>query len=715
MNTAREDMMATRSPRDANAENRRLSSENEDLRLRLQAAERALEAIHMGLAKSLVADSPDGPRIPQKPSDEVLAAERLAHSVIEQAAEAIVVCDEKGRVVRASRAAADLCGRNPLMRTFDEVFALDFSASHRAGPGTQGARPRRMAAEVLDGKVLWAAPATLRRPDGSQAEVLVSATAVRWADDKAIGCVVNLVEITLLSRAQNALRESEARFRSVLENSLDAAYRRDLQNDRLDYLSPAIQAVNGFTVEEMFAMSADEVRARAHPDDLPGLLAGVKTAERTGELRVEYRFKAKDGQYRWLADRAVIVKDDSGRLRYRSGVIRDITASKKAEEALREANLQLAEADRRKNEFLGLLSHELRNPLTPIRNSIYILGKAEPGGPQARRALAVIDRQVSHLAKLVDDLLDVTRISRGKIRLERARLDLVEVVRRSVEDHRAFLEHHEVVLELPNDPISVEGDPTRLGQLIGNLLINAAKFTPEKGKVVVGLTRSLDSAVLEVADTGLGIDADTLKRLFQPFAQAERSLSQSRGGMGLGLALVKGLVELHGGVVSAHSDGPGQGARFTVRLPLDDKGAVARRDENPNGVSAAKRKVLVIEDNADAATHLREALEHWDHAVEVACSGPEGLQKARQFDPDFVLCALSLNGMDGYDVARAFRADEQLKDVHLVATSNGAPPDMERAAEAGFERHLNKTSSVEKLAEVLRGIAPSPSTNGKSL
>jgi CheY-like chemotaxis protein len=219
--------------------------------------------------------------------------------------------------------------------------------------------------------------------------------------------------------------------------------------------------------------------------------------------------------------------------------------------------------------------------------------------------------------------------------------------------------------------------------------------------------------VLEVADTGLGIDPDTLKRLFQPFAQAERSLSQSRGGMGLGLALVKGLVELHGGAVSAHSDGPGQGARFTVGLPLDDKGAVAGRDQNANGVPAGKRKVLVIEDNADAATHLREALEHWDHAVEVACSGPEGLEKARQFDPDFVLCALSLHGMDGYDVARAFRADERLKGVHLVATSDGVPPDMERAAQAGFERHLSKPARAETIDELFRGIVRSPSTGGK--
>ena len=257
--------------------------------------------------------------------------------------------------------------------------------------------------------------------------------------------------------------------------------------------------------------------------------------------------------------------DDAGRPRRLIGAVQDITERKQAEEALREA-------DRRKNEFLGVLSHELRNPLTPIRNSLYILERATPGGEQARRAHAVIDRQVSHLTRLVDDLLDVTRISRGKVRLQRTRLDLVDVVRRTVEDHRTLLEDHEVTVTLPDDAVWIDGDPARLAQVVGNLLSNAAKFTPEDGKVSVSLTQAGDRAVLEVADTGLGIDPETLKRLFEPFAQADRSLDRSRGGLGLGLALVKGMVELHGGEVSAHSDGPGRGARFTVKLPLAERG-----------------------------------------------------------------------------------------------------------------------------------------------
>ncbi len=208
-------------------------------------------------------------------------------------------------------------------------------------------------------------------------------------------------------------------------------------------------------------------------------------------------------------------------------VFTDITERKRAEESLREA-------DRRKNEFLGMLSHELRNPLTPIRNSIYVLERTAPSGEQARRALSVIARQVDHLARLVDDLLDVTRVSRGKVRLQRTRLDLVELVRRTVEDHRSMLESREVVLELPDAALWIQGDSTRLAQALGNLLHNSAKFTSDGGRVAVSLTRTGSRAVLQVVDNGAGIDADTLQRLFEPFAQADRSLDRSHGGLGWG-------------------------------------------------------------------------------------------------------------------------------------------------------------------------------------
>ena len=387
------------------------------------------------------------------------------------------------------------------------------------------------------------------------------------------------------------------------------------------------------------------------------------------------------------------------------GSIHDITEPKRAEQALREANLRLNEADRRKSEFLALLSHELRNPLTPIRNSLYILERATPGGEQARRAHSVIARQVGHLTRLVDDLLDLTRISHGKVRLQRTPLDLVDLVRQTVEDHRAVLGERELVVELPPAAVWIDADPTRLIQVLGNLLGNAAKFTPRDGKVTVSLARTRGRVVLEVADTGIGIDPGTLPRLFEPFAQAAQSLDRSRGGLGLGLALVKGLVELHGGAVSVVSDGPGQGARFTITLPVDEQAPVAATSRPPRVGAGLRHRVLIIEDNVDAAESLREVVEMLGHEVAVAYDGPSGITRARTLRPEIVLCDIGLPGMDGYQVARTFREDAVLRSARLVALSGYAQPeDVRRATEAGFERHLAKPPSLAQVEQVLGAL-----------
>jgi two-component system CheB/CheR fusion protein len=250
-----------------------------------------------------------------------------------------------------------------------------------------------------------------------------------------------------------------------------------------------------------------------------------------------------------------------------------------------------------------------------------------------------------------------------------------------------------------------DGDPTRLAQVVGNLLHNAAKFTQENGRVSVSLTRDRGHAVLEVVDTGAGIDSDTLKTLFEPFAQADRSLDRSHGGLGLGLTLVKGLVELHGGEVSATSPGPGRGARFSVRLPLEAGRANDPSAKSAAGPAAKKRRVLVIEDNRDAASSLQEALQLDGHEVVVAYDGKTGLLKAREFHPEIVICDIGLPEMDGYQVARAFRADAALKGVSLIAlTGYAGPQDRRRAQEAGFDRHIAKPPSIEELEKLLAEV-----------
>jgi len=379
--------------------------------------------------------------------------------------------------------------------------------------------------------------------------------------------------------------------------------------------------------------------------------------------------------------------------------------------ALSAANAQLVEADRRKNEFLAMLSHELRNPLAPIRNSLYVLDHAAPGGEQARRAHQVMDRQVNQLASLVNDLLDVTRITRNKIALQKESVELGEMVHRALEDNRSFFERAEVTLELvaAQAPAHVHADRTRLAQIVGNLLQNAAKFAHPGGRTRVVVGTEEGQAVVRVVDDGIGMEPRTLARLFQPFMQAEQGLDRGRGGLGLGLALVKGLVELHGGTISAHSDGLGKGSEFVVRLPLEASAPVRPAAPDRTQTRRGARRVLVIEDNADAAESLREALELGEHVVEIAATGPEGVERARAFRPDVVLCDVGLPGMDGYEVARALRSDGS-PDAMLVALSGYAlPEDLRRAAEAGFAHHVAKPPSIAKLEEIL---AAAPARDG---
>jgi signal transduction histidine kinase len=376
-----------------------------------------------------------------------------------------------------------------------------------------------------------------------------------------------------------------------------------------------------------------------------------------------------------------------------------------AEGALRQRQAEeaLREADRRKDEFLSLLSHELRNPLAPIRNSIYVLEHADPAGEQARRARAVIERQTEHLTKLVDDLLDVTRIAKGKIALRRARLDLASVARRTGEDLRSIVVARglELVLEVPSAPVLVYGDETRLGQVLGNLLQNAAKFTPAGGRILLSACADGGVAELRVRDTGVGIAPGMLERVFEPFVQGESSLARTDGGLGLGLALVKGIVQLHGGTVRAESAGRGQGTEVIVRFPLAPP-APAREATADGPVPASRgRLVLVVDDNVDAADSLAELVELLGHSTMVAYDGPSAIAKAAANPPDIVLCDLGLPGMSGYEVARALRAGRR-NDVRLVAVSGYAQPeDVKRAAEAGFDRHVAKPADPAVIERIL--------------
>lgn len=386
--------------------------------------------------------------------------------------------------------------------------------------------------------------------------------------------------------------------------------------------------------------------------------------------------------------------------------IHDVTAHKRAEHALRGEI-------RSRDEFLAALSHELRNPLASIRTGLAVLARAEPGTGEARKATDVATRQADHLTKIVDELLDATRVSTGKIQLARAGTDLVELARTVVDDHRSMFQPRGIALEsrLAPLPIWVHADATRLAQVLSNLLVNATKFTPRGGRVEVTLRAEGDRALLSVRDDGIGMEPELCDRIFTPFVQGPQPLDRTQGGLGLGLALVKGLVELHGGAVRARSTGPGCGAEFEVCLPIVDAPAPA---VEPTPAAPVKgRRVLVIDDAVDNAEVLGDLLSVSGHKTQIAHDGPSGIAIGRVFRPDVVLCDIGLPGMDGYEVARKMRADPALRGAYLVALSGYArAEDRKRSAEAGFDDHLAKPASWDSIARVLARRSPGAAVGG---
>lgn len=474
-------------------------------------------------------------------------------------------------------------------------------------------------------------------------------------------------------------RDTEAR--SIETNPAGAALLRRQRDDR----TPIGPVGSGFRVLHDGREIAD--------DERPLRISAARGVDVRGW---DFTIQFDDGSAVHMFGNATPLRNPDGRVIGAVGAFVDVTERKSAEERLRDA-------DRRKDEFLAVLSHELRNPLMPIRTSLSLLDRVRADTAQGRKALAVIDRQTHHLARLIDDLLDVQRITSGKMVLQPEPVQLDEVVARAAEDHRAAFDAASIGLRTEIDAaLPVTGDATRLAQIVGNLLGNAAKFTPAGGTVTLGLAREGDTAVLRVRDTGVGIAPDVLSSLFEPFAQADHTLERSRGGLGLGLALVRSLTEMHGGTVSARSAGPGHGAEFVVRLPLLPSDVVVPAPPPGPPVAVVRRRVLVVEDNADGAEALGELIGLMGHDVEVAHDGLAAIARAQAFRPDVVLCDIGLPGIDGYEVARRLSADDRLRGARLVAlTGYAQPEDRARTRAAGFTAHLSKPPDLAALERLL--------------
>ncbi|ABS25249.1 ATP-binding protein [Anaeromyxobacter sp. Fw109-5] len=504
------------------------------------------------------------------------------------------------------------------------------------------------------------------------------------------------------ARAQRDVRDSEERYRTLFE-TIDEGFcivdvlfdEAGKPNDcRFVEVNPAFEQHTGLANAR-----GKRIRELVPQLDERWYEAYGRVATTGESIRFSHRAEALSRDYDVYAFRV-----GAPEMRRVGVLFSDVSERKRAEESLREVNRQLRESDRRKSEFLAMLSHELRNPLAPIRNSIYLLERAAADSEQATRAREVVRRQTEHLTRLIDDLLDVTRISHGKIPLERSRVDLREIVRKTTDDLYSVFTQGGVRLRVDHvtaGPMWIEADSTRMAQVLTNLLNNSMKFTPSGGAVRVSVAAREGGAELCVTDDGVGMDPKQIEHMFEPFAQADHSLARTKGGLGLGLALVKSIVELHGGTVAAHSDGPGRGAEFLVRIPLADAAAESEKARH-RSTGTPPRSILIIEDNVDGAQSLAEILELHGHRVRIARDGSSGIALARKVQPDVILCDIGLPDVDGYEVARTLRSDGPLRDTRLVALSGYAQQeDRQRARDAGFDAHLAKPVDLEALMSTL--------------
>ncbi|HLQ65893.1 MAG TPA: PAS domain-containing protein [Candidatus Limnocylindrales bacterium] len=513
------------------------------------------------------------------------------------------------------------------------------------------------------------------------------------------------VDATARKVAEERLRESEAQFRAIADFAPAKLWVTDASG-RCTYLSPKWYAFSGRAPREDLGLGWQDL---LHPEDRPRVEKTFSDASRgRTAFTMDVRFRRSDGQYRWMADAGTPRFDEAGHFIGYVGVVIDIHERKSFEQ-------ELKEADRRKDEFLATLAHELRNPLAPIRNGLHLMRLAERDAATVERARGMIDRQVAQMVRLIDDLLDVSRITSGKIELRREWINLRDAMQSAVETSRPLIDSlgHELVVTLPDEPILLDADLTRLAQSFANLLQNAAKYSEPGGRILVTARKEDGRAVVSVRDEGMGIPPELLPAVFDLFVQEPRSLGHAQGGLGIGLTLVKRLVELHGGSVEARSDGVGRGSEFVVTLPLVELPVVERpsRVSAENGTHGAtgRRRVLVVDDNEDSVESLAMLLAYFGHDVEKASNGGAALKIAERCRPDTVLLDLGMPGMSGYDVCRAIRQEPWGAPITLIAlTGWGQVEDRERTREAGFDHHMVKPVDPN----VLQGLLHRPAARG---
>jgi two-component system CheB/CheR fusion protein len=607
-------------------------------------------------------------------------------AVLDDSNDAVYSCDLNGRILSWNKGAERTYG-------FRREEALSMSASQLSAPQGQAADVAANAgADGIEHGALDPVDVVRVTKDGQIVTVSMTTTASR--DDEG---TVNALLFTERDISQRLRVESEIRFRRLADD-IPALLRVEDAACQTKFVNRGCAEFIGQSAEILVGKGWLEF---VHPQDKHRFLDEYAAAQaEQRQLDSDIRLRRHDGAYRWMRSMSVPHVDASGAFAGYVALMVDVEDRKLAE-------LQLVEADLRKDEFLAMLAHELRNPLAPIRSAVTILSKSDGPGARTQWAIGVIDRQAELMAKLLDGLLDVARISRGKMTLDLVPVELSVVIQRALEISQASVAARQQKLTVQfADEVVVEGDLLRLTQVFANLLNNASKYTDEKGTIDVRVDLDNDLARVRIEDNGAGISAAMLPRVFDLFSQADTTLDRAKGGLGLGLTLVQQLVELHGGTVHAESPGLGAGSTFTVRLPFlrSNTPPPEPRSTREEGHSPAARRVLVVDDNVDGAESLAAVLEMEGHQVCIAYDGHQAVQQATQWRPDVVLLDIGLPGMDGYQVARALRGAGATCAITLIAlTGYGQPEDMERARSAGFDHHLVKPIDLDVVTKLVAG------------
>jgi PAS domain S-box-containing protein len=541
-------------------------------------------------------------------------------------------------------------------------------------------------------------------PTIGQKIMLLNAQRVYGEGDHSDLILLAMEDITDRRRAQAAVEDSELRYRRLFETAQDAILIVDAGTKKVLDANPFIEDLLGYSKAEFVGKELWQLGLFRDVEDSKAAFQKLQTQ---GYIRYEHLpLETKDGRKVDVEFVSNVYQVDHRQIIQCN--IRDITERRRLERQTQEQAEALAELHRRKDEFLAMLSHELRNPLSAIFNALHILRLQDTENPVQQKAKIVIERQVGQLAHLVDDLLEVSRVITGRIQLHQERLEMRGIVERAIESARPLIDRHqhELSVSLPAEPLWLRADPTRLEQIIVNLLNNAAKYTDEGGQIWLTAQQEGSEVVLRVRDTGVGIAPELLPRIFDLFTQADRTLDRSQGGLGIGLSLVQRIVELHGGTVEAHSRGLGHGSEFIVRLP-----ALSLATKLIAPLETAKQpvqpsRILVVDDNIEAADVLVMMLQMFGHEAQAAYSGQTALEMAVQYQPNVVLLDIGLPKMDGYEVARHLRQHPQTKEVWVIAlTGYGQDSDRQRTQETGFDYHLVKPVDPRKLRDLLATLA----------